>query len=546
MPKHSTQVTLEGLFTCEGDSHARCPVTTWALIHGNREYTVHYSHFIPKSEQSSLVAIELDDNVSNIMPTVEIIHTNMELFQRTPNLSFKFHGSLNNQYDQYTVVLNSGLSMNHALRAAVGSRSTIVLPVGSRPFVDVHYRVFCAHHGLNWSASPRVAVAPNIAWFDQVQADLLFGLTMMASPFVREVKKTAPRTSKFAPPSDAKVNSYPERYLSPAAAQKLVHTHIQVSSELFPQWAVEPHMCNAFVVAHSGSKRTFELMFPDDYPHADFELFERQGFKIRDNLPAIDIYDRISESTLLRYLDVRQHLDLKTCFKRRLRSEGSGATPRKSAGMPSRSGIRPSDPVSQKPQSIACGTQIQVLFTTKWMDGIITNGAGSMLTVAFDDGEELPFNFESKKAFKLLAKPLDEPTIGSRPLDPSDGSWMCVDCAVWHHHLDVAPECKDKICCSKCRVPMSSIGVSYPQRGGRLRAQATAVADPANGTAPVASAVGADAPARQAPSRDSLVMELSVSEEADDAQKEGQQEDLSDCDVMEFEDDEIDEVCSGT
>ena len=45
MPTRSTLVTLEGLFTCEGDSHARCPVTTWALIHGNREYTVHYSHF---------------------------------------------------------------------------------------------------------------------------------------------------------------------------------------------------------------------------------------------------------------------------------------------------------------------------------------------------------------------------------------------------------------------------------------------------------------------------------------------------------------------
>ena len=92
---------------------------------------------------------------------------------------------------------------------------------------------------------------------------------------------------------------------------------------------------------------------------------------------------------------------------------------------------------------------------------------------------------------------------------------------------------------------MSSIGVSYPQRGGRLHAQATAVADPANGTAPVASAVGADAPARQAPSRGSLVMELSVSEEADDVHKEGHQ-DLSDFDVVEFEDDESHEVYSGT
>ena len=174
------------------------------------------------------------------------------------------------------------------------------------------------------------------------------------------------------------------------------------------------------------------------------------------------------------------------------------------------------------------------------MDGIITDGAGSMLTVAFDDGEELQIDFENEKAFKLLAKPLNEPTIGSRPLDPSDGSWMCVSCDVWHDHLDVAPKCKDKICCSKCRVPVSSIGVSYPQRGGRLRAQATAVANPANGAAPVASAVGADTSARQAPSRGSLVMELSVSEEADDAHKDGQQEDLFDGDVMEFEDDEID------
>ena len=32
------------------------------------------------------------------------------------------------------------------------------------------------------------------------------GGTMMASPFVCDLKKTAPRTSKFAPPLDAKVN----------------------------------------------------------------------------------------------------------------------------------------------------------------------------------------------------------------------------------------------------------------------------------------------------------------------------------------------------
>ena len=90
-----------------------------------------------------------------------------------------------------------------------------------------------------------------MSWFDQVQADLMFGLTMMASPFVKDMKKKALKHSKFAQPAHIQVNSYPEQYLAPADARELVGTTIKVSSELFPNWKVDPHMCNTFVVSHN-------------------------------------------------------------------------------------------------------------------------------------------------------------------------------------------------------------------------------------------------------------------------------------------------------
>ena len=454
MPSCSTLALVEGLFTSKGDSDPHCPFSRNTLTHGSSENKFHFSHWVTKCLQSHLSMIQLDDNASNIVPTLDIIHTNLELHHRCPNLSLKFYRSVNTEYDEYIIVLNSALRMTHALRCALGNNKTAVIPVGSRPFVEVHYRVFCAHHSIPCITS-HISVAQNLSWFDQVQADLMFGLSMMASPFVKDMKKKALKDSKFAQPDHIQVNGYPEQYLAPADARKLVGTTIKVSSELFPNWKVDPHMCNTFVVRHNAGKHSFELMFPDEYAPSEVELFRQQGRRIRGGQPNIKIYSGIKEATLLKFMNPAEALTLEKCYKaerRRARSTSSDNAPRKSAKQ-ELSGS--SGTVGQTWPQFPPGRQISVLFSTRWVEGVIAESDGSVITVVYDDGEERAHNAAELTAYKLLAEPTGAPT----------GALMCVQCRTWHHQID-GP--KDKICCSKCKVPAL---VSCPQRGGRLHAR---------------------------------------------------------------------------
>lgn len=481
MPSHSTRGVVEGLFTSPGDSHPRCPFSGQLLKHGNSENKFHFSHWIAKCLQSGLAGIELDDNTFNIVPTLDVVHTNIELHQRRPNLSLKFAGTFSNQYDEYTIVLNSALSMTHALHTALGGTKTVLIPVGSRPFVAVHYRVFCAHHNIP-SSTPRITVAQDMSWFDQTQADLMFALTMMASPFVRELKKTAKTESKFAQPAGIQLNGYPERSLSLADARKLVGTTIKVSSELFPKWDVQPHLCNAFVVRHNAAKRSFNLIFPDEYTASEFELFHQQGWRIKGGQPDIKIYSDMKEAMLLRFMNPAKVLTLEKCYKakrspRQATSTSSENAPRKSAKLQGRSQARSSTSgVAEQPFS--SGQRISVLFSTRWVEGVIVNTDGTVITVAYDDNEEREHSAAELKTYKLLAEPTGVPT----------GELVCVQCRLWHKQI-AGP--KDKICCSKCKVPSL---VSCPERGGRLHAtqHAAAVVAAPDGAAALAGSTAVE------------------------------------------------------
>ena len=85
MPSCSTLALVEGLFTSKGDSDPQCPFSRKMLIHGSSENKFHFSHWVTKCLQSHLSMIQLDDNASNIVPTLDIIHTNLELHHRCPN-----------------------------------------------------------------------------------------------------------------------------------------------------------------------------------------------------------------------------------------------------------------------------------------------------------------------------------------------------------------------------------------------------------------------------------------------------------------------------
>ena len=90
----------------------------------------------------------------------------------------------------------------------------------------------------------------------------MFGLSMMASPFVKDMKKKALKESKFAQPDHIQVNGYPEQYLAPADARKLVGVEVRdqlpVAGHVLPQrilrfdvHSTQPQTCHGVRTYHT-------------------------------------------------------------------------------------------------------------------------------------------------------------------------------------------------------------------------------------------------------------------------------------------------------
>ena len=103
-------------------------------------------------------------------------------------------------------------------------------------------------------------------------------------------------------------------------------------------------------------------------------------------------------------------LTLEKCYKaerRRARSTGSDNAPRKSAKQ-ELSGS--SGTVGQTWPQFPPGRQISVLFSTRWVEGVIAKTDGSVITVVYDDGEERAHDAAELTAYKLLAESTGAPT----------------------------------------------------------------------------------------------------------------------------------------
>jgi len=155
MPGSGACKIVDRLFTKPGSTAPQCPLTLQSLIHGSSDSTFEYCHWIPKHLESKLplAGLKLDDNAANFFPTIKLIEQNVELHQRTPNLSLKFKSPHNSSYDSYLVKVSPHLPLGHCLRQSTGvaedsSQVVVLLPKISRPFVELHFRVFCTHYSL--------------------------------------------------------------------------------------------------------------------------------------------------------------------------------------------------------------------------------------------------------------------------------------------------------------------------------------------------------------------------------------------------------------
>ena len=465
MPGRATCTFVDKLYTKQGSSNPSCPFTGYEVTHGSSDSSFQYCHWLPKHLQNKLpTGLTLDDNAANFFPTISLVEQNTELYQRAPNMSLRFITALSDKYDEYILELNPNITLSHPLRTATGATGdrevVVAIPKMSRPFVTMHHRVFCAH--LSNTPKPGVSchlIANSQPVFEKLQAETLFCLIMMNSPFATRAKKGIAQQkceSTFqAPKLDPRCersSQYPEMQLPKEQAKRLVGQTIRISSEMFPHWDIEKHLVNAFVSGHDSSTRAFELVFPDEYDSHEFDRFKKEytGNAAAFNL---NIYKGQSEASIIKFGESNFVRSLEKTFRRESKVKKSSSVPRAKTH-------RSSATLTQVPAQVVLplavcgGARVRVYSANQWFEGTIVRADGLSATVLYDDdgadGQSEEHADFGKFKYTLVAKPAG----GQEPGEAIAGH-TCNRCHILHQHVD-APS--DRVCCSQCKSSFHEVG----------------------------------------------------------------------------------------
>jgi len=342
----------------------------------------------------------------------------------------------------------------------------VLIPNMSRPYVELHFRIFCTHHGLKHHGC--FTMPSNFPTFDKFQAEAIFYLVMLNSPFVTEAKnefrKSTSLSSFYAPQIDQPPSAYPERQLTVAQAKQLVHKTIRLSSSMFPEWDQPVHFMNAYIVGYDSKKRTFEFAFPDEYDTSDFSHFKAH-YKGNPKDFNVVVYYRQKESAIVKFGEpdfvkgLQQEFESASKPRTKCRESRHAETELPVTALRGKC-ERISTPATEKPSGFRVSSRISVLWSTSWKEGTIDSVDGDTVTVKGDKADEQIYHFDEIKAYKLIAERL----VSQQP--SQEDEWICVPCSIWHSSLD-GP--KEKVCCSKCKVPFIRCGILFSQQNQQRR-----------------------------------------------------------------------------
>lgn len=511
MPTSRTCSHVDNLFTPHGCVHPHCPLTIQELLHGSSDSTFEYCHWVPKHLQNKVpgVHLELDDNAGNFFPTVKLIAQNIELYQRIPNLSLRFKSGHNTEYDTYIVEVNPSLPHNHLLRQSTGAKGDgsdvlVVFPKVSRPFVELHFRVFCTHHGL--SPRPWFTIQNDYPEFEELQVQVLFMLIMLDSPFTKVARQATRKPtchSSFDAPKLDLCSAYPERRLTTAQASKLVGQTIQLSSDLYPNWGAPRHSMEAYIAKHNLQSRTFDIVFPaDETDNIEFDRFKRN---YRGNGSSFDILVHTqSEAAIIKYGDPLFVQSLEKQFAGQSKACGSSAKRKKktvagstkplanngpsSSTEPQRSNgsssmeVQSTSSVIALPAGVREGRRIRVYWTTRWFEGTIKSIDDVNVEVLYDKHErgakqdtqeqagitegqaQKPEHVHARTEFARLKYALIAAEVAEQEgHETGEGLWMCVNCQLLHR---AEADCQ-QLCCAKCKRLYREVGSARSSDGKR-------------------------------------------------------------------------------
>ena len=512
MPTGTTCSHVNKLFTPAGGGHPRCPFTFQELVHGSSDSTFEFCHWVPKHLQNKVpgVHLELDDNAGNFFPTVKIIEQNIELYQRIPNVSLRFKSEHNDAYDAYIVEVNPSLPHDHLLRQSTGanddsSEVLVLFPKVSRPFVELHFRTFCTHHSISKCLQPCYTIQNDYPLFEVMQAEVLFSLIMLNSPFTKDARQAARKpdcSSTFkAPTLETVCSTYPERQLTKGQASKLVGQTIKLSSDLYPKWGTSRHFMEAYIARHSPQSRMFDIVFPaDEADEEELDRFKRQykghpkGFNI--------LVHTQSEAAIIKYGDPLLVQSLGKQFAGRTSTSTGGHMKRRktetvsvvestqpqaqvSNGCSSMKGLTTSSEIAL-PAGVREDRRIRVYWSSGWLEGIVESIDEKHVNILYDDGEydrderndqekasatqreamadhdQRPANIAHSHArsefnrikFALIAQVV----VQQEGYQMAGRFWTCMKCHLSHQE----EEDYQNICCSKCKSLYREVGSAQP------------------------------------------------------------------------------------
>jgi hypothetical protein len=485
-PDRATRSYVDKLYTEPGSTAPQCLFTRQPLYHGSSDSTFQYCHWIPKNLETkvSISGLQLDNNAANFFPTIKLIEQNVELHQRAPNLSLKFQSAHNDTFDRYQVQISPHVPLSHILRQVThgvsnASNQLVLVPTISRPFVELHFRVFCEHHGIKndgWIITPT-----SFPTFDKLVAEALFSLIMLNSPLVADAKKGTrkPKAAWTFQAPEIKVTNpiYPARQLTMKQAKELVHTTIRLSSKMFPGWNEPEHFMNVYVVRHDSKKRAFEFAFPDDTEPSVFLRFKEESEYTGKTAMGlgVQVYEGQKESNIVTFGDPDFVKGLELEFVRDRKKQKPPKSPRARAQSPAglatsfevtgasttcnpgvaliSSQIRAA--VDEVPAGFRASGKILILLSTGWKNGTIFNLETGTIKVNYDNGERRSHKFDEIIEYKLIAEALVHQEASH------ENEWLCVQCQIWHSILQ-GP--KDKVCCSNCKRTVRTIGMLFSEQ----------------------------------------------------------------------------------
>lgn len=504
MPSSATCSRVDKLFTPPGSSHPCCPFTSQELVHGSSDSTFEQCHWVPKHLDNKVrgVHLELDDNAGNIFPTVKIIEQNVELYQHIPNLSLRFKTNHNDAYDTYIVEVNPSIAHDHLLRISThvkddSSEVLVLFPKVSRPFIELHFRVFCTHHSL--TPNPCYTIQNGYPRFEELQAQVLFGLIMLDSPFTRDAKQATRKSgcnSTFdAPELKNLCATYPERQLTKGQAAKLVGQTVNLSSDLFPKCRTPRHFMEAYIAKHNLTSRSFDMVFPAEADDAnELHRFKRE-YRGNARCFGIVVYTFI-EAAIIKYGDPLFVQTLETQFagavsKRQKKETLARSTQTQVSKVSSSStqlqvtngrsrGETHSGAIALPP-GIREKRRVRVYWTSEWFEGSIASIDEENVFVRYDDcdadgnaqarASTAAENIQprARAEFVKLNYTLVGVAMGKEDFGMDEDLWMCLRCQLLHRHEE---NC-ERLCCAQCKGLYREVGAARPlgsERPSRKRA----------------------------------------------------------------------------